>query len=249
MASDQPAADQNHDGAFAKTRWSMVLTAAQPGMGGVSDAMEQLCRIYWYPIYAYVRHRRGYQHHDAEDLTQGFFAHLLEHETLKRAAREKGRFRTFLLAVLSHFLANEKDARTALKRGGKREILSWDALAAENLYANEPAGQAMDDTFFDRRWAQALVTQVLGRLEKESAEEGKARLFAILEPCLTRVETVGLYAGCAREMGMTETAVRVAAHRLRRRFGELLRNEVGQTVSRPDEIDGELRLLLAVAAG
>ena len=139
-------------GAFAMTRWSMILAAARTNPGGASSSMEQLCRIYWYPIYAFIRHRRGYQHHDAEDLTQGFFAHLLEHETLKRAAGENGRFRTFLLAVLSKFLANEKDAREALKRGGRHKILSLDAVMAENLFACEPVEHPPDDRDFDRGW-------------------------------------------------------------------------------------------------
>lgn len=245
--AESAAAEASRGGGVAMTRWTMVLMAAQTDMGGAAAAMEQLCRIYWYPIYAFIRRRRGYRHHDAEDLTQGFFAHLLEHATLKRAARDKGRFRNFLLAVLSNFLANERDAATALKRGGGLEILSLDEQTAETLYAREPAGQAPDDRVYDQRWAQALVRQVLGRLGNECAEEGKAQLFAALEPCLTQPDTAGIYAGCARDLGMNEPAVRVAAHRLRRRFGELLRREIAQTVASPDEIDDELRHLLAAS--
>ena len=236
--------------AFAVTRWSLVFSAAQTDLAGAAEAMEQLCRIYREPIYTFIRYRRGYQHHDAEDLAQGFFAHLLQHDTLKRVARGEGqRFRTFLLAVLSKFLANERDAKNAAKRGGGRETLSFDALMAEDLGAHGPAEPPPGDQVFDRDWALALVSQALDRLRKECEEQGNSAIFEQLKPCLTQPDIEGLYADYALALGMKEPAARVAAHRLRRRFGDLLRQEVAQTVSRPEEIDDELRHLLAAAAG
>ena len=249
MAAEHPDASQDSSFSFTTTHWSVVLTARQ-GESAASEAaalaLEKLCRIYWYPIYGFIRWRRGCNHHEAEDLTQAFFAHLLERETLKKATPEKGKFRTFLLGVLTKFLANEADYRRTLKRGGQYQIISLDEAKAHELYEQESPDALAPEKLFDRRWAYALVDRVLERLKNEYTEQGKDSLFARLEPALTREDTKSLYAECAAELCMTEGAVKVALHRLRRRFGELLRSEVAQTVTSAEETDDELRHLLAV---
>jgi len=242
---DEPSGDKSRDAKFGNTRWTLIRSAAQTDDTRKAQlAMEQLFSIYWYPIYAFIRYRRGYGHHDAEDLTQDFFTHMLRHDTLQRAEEEKGRFRNFLLAVLCKVLANDKDKVDAGKRG-KKLLTSLDALIAESLFSLEPAVQAPDEKIFDRMWAQSLVRHVLARLKKSHEEVGKARLYTKLEPYLTQPDTEGFYANCSRELGMKESAVRVALHLLRRRFGALLRSEVAQTVSHPDEVADELRHLVA----
>lgn len=235
---------QGHAGAFQTTNWSEVLNAAQNDLAGAAAAMEQLCRRYWFPIYAFVR-RRGSDRQEAEDLTQGFFAHLLEMETLKKVDRQKGKFRTFLLSALTKFLSNEWDKRQTLKRGGRRQIISLDEVAAEQLYSLEPAESGSPEKLFDRRWASTLVDGVLGLLREEYRAAGKADLLARLEPSLTQEAAPGSYADWAAALGLSEGAMRVALHRLRRRFGELLRQEIAQTVASPGEVDEEIRHLFA----
>ena len=224
------------------------MSASKADLTGAVVAMDQLCRIYHGAIYSFIRYRRGYQHHDAEDLTQGFFGHLVKNETLRRVVPGEGqRFRTFLLAVLSNFLSNTRDGRNAIKRGGGSEPLSLDALMAQNSGAHGPSEPPPEDKVFDRDWALALVRHVIDRLRKESVELGNQALFEQLKPCLTEPEVPGFYGICALALNMKEPTVRVAAHRLRRRFGELLRQEVAQTVLRPEDIDDELRHLLAAS--
>jgi len=224
-----------------------VLGAGQRDLAGATAALERLCRTYWYPIYAFVR-RRGSDQHEAEDLTQAFFAFLLEKDTLKKVDRQKGKFRTFLLAALTNFLNNEWDKRQTLKRGGQRQIISLDEAAAEGLYLREPTDSLTPEKLFERRWASTVVEQVLARLKQEYVEGGKAGLFAKLEPALTGEVGTGVYAGWAAALGTSEGAVKVALHRMRRRFGELLRSEVAHTVSSPEEIDDEIRHLFAAIA-
>jgi RNA polymerase sigma-70 factor (ECF subfamily) len=240
--------DETKPGAFSATHWSIVLAASGNDLSRATAALERLCRTYWYPIYAFVR-RRGFGPHDAEDLTQGFFAFLLEKETLKKVDRAKGKFRTFLLAALTNFLANEHDKRQTLKRGGRREIVSLDETVAEGRYLREPVESLTPEKLFERRWANVLVEQVLARLKEEYAASGKADVFAKLEPALTRDTGAGAYAEWVKELGMSEGAVKVALHRLRRRFGEVLRSEIAHTVSSPEEIDDEIRHLFAAIAG
>lgn len=235
------AAEQR--GAFSTTHWSVVLEAGQDDLARLAAALEQLCRRYWYPLYAFVR-RRGADRPEAEDLTQAFFAHLLDKETLKKADRHKGKFRTFLLASLTNFLANEWDKRQTLKRGGGHQIMSLHEVA-EELYGREPAEPQTPGKLFDRRWALLLVETVLARLKEDYAAQNKAELFTKLEPGLTGELDAGWYAGRAAELGMSEGAVRVALHRLRRRFGELLRGEIGATVASAQEVDEEIRHLFA----
>lgn len=207
--------------------------------------MEQLCRVYWHPVYWFIRHHRAHNHHDAEDLTQTFFAHLLERDTLARADREKGRFRTFLLGSLTKVLANEWDKKQAVKRGGGIQHISIDEAAAEGFYGAEPVESETPDRVFDKLWAAALLRQTLERLRKEYIEGDKAALFAALEPALTG-EPPGCYPLIAAQLNMSEAAVRVAVHRLRARFREVLRSEVAQTVTSNEEIDAELHHLLSI---
>jgi RNA polymerase sigma-70 factor (ECF subfamily) len=245
MENSGPATDRI--GAFSATHWSVVLSAGQTDNARATAALERLCRTYWYPIYAFVR-RRGTDPHEAEDLTQAFFAFLLEKETLKNVERNKGKFRTFLLAALTNFLANEWDKRQTLKRGGQRQIISLDETVADELYRHETIESVTPETLFERRWAWALIEQVLARLKQEYVTGGKADLFAKLEPALTGETAAGVYAEWAAALGMSEGAVKVALHRLRRRFGELLRSEIAHTVCSPEEIDDEIRQLFAAIA-
>jgi RNA polymerase sigma-70 factor (ECF subfamily) len=242
--TDYPFFGQAKAASFSTTSWGVVLTAGQDDMAGAAAAMEQLCRRYWYPIYAFVR-RRGADREEAEDLTQGFFAHLLEMETLAKVDRRKGKFRTFLLAALTKYLSNEWDKRQTIKRGGRREIISLDEAVAEQAYGLEPVEPSSPEKLFDRRWATTLVDGVLALLREEYRAAGKGDLLAQLEPGLTQEAAPGCHADWAAALGLGEGAVRVALHRLRRRFGELLRQEIAQTVASPAEVDEEIRHLFA----
>ena len=217
---------------FGTTHWSVVLRAGAGDSQGRAAAFEQIYRTYWYPIYWFIRRHRGYDHHEAEDLTQAFFAHLLEEETLEKAAREHGKFRTFLLAVLVKLLANEWDRRRTWKRGGRCQTISIDEALAEGLYGCEPVETETPDRAFDRRWAAALLRRVFERLHNECIEGGKAALFDQLGSALLEASAKGRYADAAVRLGMSEGAVRVALHRLRSRFRELLRRR-SRTRSRP----------------
>jgi RNA polymerase sigma factor (sigma-70 family) len=243
-ATDHPCCGQGEGAAFTTTHWSVVITAGHDNLAGAAAALDQLCRKYWYPIYAFVR-RRGADRHDAEDLTQGFFAHLLEMDTLAKVDRRKGKFRTFLLAALTKYLSNESDRRQTVKRGGRRQIISFDEAEAEQLYSLEPIEPSSPEKLFDRHWASALLARVLALLRREYRAAGKADLLAQLEPSLTQEALPGRYADWAAALDLSEGAVRVALHRLRRRFGQLLREEIAQTVSSPAEVDEEIRHLFA----
>lgn len=221
----------------------MVLSAGQNHSPEAARALETLCQVYWYPLFAYVR-RTGRQVADAEDLTQAFFARLLEKDWLAEADRERGRFRSFLLGSLKHFLANEWDKAQARKRGGGCHLVSLDAQTADRRLQQEPADAATPETAFDRRWALTLLSTVLDRLGKDYAQGGKTRLFEQLKGTLEGDRSEISYARLAQELALSEGAVRVAAHRLRRRYRELLREEISQTVSSPDEVEDEWRHLL-----
>ena len=232
---------------FATTHWSVVLTAGRSDTTRARDALATLCKGYWYPLYAYVR-RRGYSSHDAEDLTQEFFARFLQHHWVGAADREKGRFRTFLLSAMTHFLADEWDKARAQKRGGGAPMLPLEFDTAETRYTREPSDNATPEQHFERRWAMILLQQVLNRLGKEYAEEGKAELFAALNPCLVGERTAQPYDELARTLSLSESAVKSAVHRLRQRYRELLRDEIAHTVAGLDEVEAELRHLIAVLA-
>lgn len=238
--SDAP----RHLAQFGPTRWTLVLAAARQSDSPVDRAaLAELCETYWYPLYAYIR-RCGYERHDAEDLTQGFFARLLEKNYLADALPERGRFRSFLLASLKHYLANEWDRSQALKRGGGLVILSLDVPAAESRHPWEPSDGVTPDQMYERQWVFALLDQVLSRLEREYGE--KPELFAALKGFLTSETASGALAEASDRLHLTEGAARVAVHRLRHRYRELLRAEIAQTVDDPSGIDAEIRRLFSV---
>jgi RNA polymerase sigma-70 factor (ECF subfamily) len=225
-------------GRFATTRWSLVLAAPQS-----QEALASLCAAYWYPLYAYVR-RRGHAPEEAQDLTQEFFTRLLEKDYLRVVDRAKGRFRSFLLTACQHFLSNERDRARAQKRGGDRLHVPL-IPDAEVRYAREPAHTLTPEKLFERRWALTLLDQVLIRLREEWQRAGKAPLFEALKTCLTGEKSAVPYAEVAAEQGMTEGAVKVAVHRLRRRYRELLRKAIERTVDEPSQVEEELRELFA----
>jgi RNA polymerase sigma-70 factor (ECF subfamily) len=244
----QPVADDSCDRArgpvFATTHWSVVLAAQDKGSGRSAAALEQLCRAYWFPLYSYAR-RAGQNPADAEDLTQGFFARLLEKDYLQSAASDRGRFRTFLLVAFKRFLANQWDREHALKRGGFAPVVSIDQESAESRYAVEPSHNLQPDLLFDRQWAVTLLERAVAQLHEEYVGSGRARLFEYLQSCLAREESALPYADIAERLHLTEPAVKMAVHRLRARYREILRAEIAHTVSAPEEIEEELRHLFS----
>ncbi len=235
------------DARFAQTRWTVVLAAQEKNPLQSQQALETLCRVYWFPLYAYVR-RQGHSPADAEDLTQGFFMRLLQKNYLKSVDREKGRFRTFLLVALKRFLANEWDRARAQKRGGNHTRVSWDTSAAEARYEPESHLSLPAEKIYDRRWALALLDQTMTRLRKEFEASGKAPEFEALKGFLTTERQAIDYGQIAKTTGLSEGAARVAIHRLRRRFRGIFREEIAHTVSTPEEIDEEVRYLMSVLA-
>lgn len=229
---------------FTTTCWSVVLSAQDRNSPEWEQALAALCETYWFPLYVYVR-RSGYSSHDAQDLTQEFFARFLEKDFLKDVDCRRGKFRSFLLAALKHHLSHERERAKAKKRGGGRAPFSLDFDSAESRYRLEPADPATPERLYERRWALTLLDRVIRRLEDENARAGKADSFAILKEFLTAGRESRPYRRVAESLGMTEGAVKVAVHRLRRRYRELLREEVAQTVADPAEIDEELRDLFA----
>lgn len=227
---------------FFTTRWSVVARAGS-GSREAREALESLCAGYWYPLYAYVR-SRGLDHHAAQDAVQGFFARLVEKQDLAAADRARGRFRSFLLASLSNFLANAWDRERAEKRGGALARLSIDEAQAQSRYAVDFAVSDAPEKLFERQWARELLARSLSALEKEWKRAGREALFARLKPFLTGEASGMEQAVIASELGFSENAVRIALHRLRKRFGELLRMEVADTVSDPEDVEGELQELL-----
>jgi RNA polymerase sigma factor (sigma-70 family) len=226
---------------FATTHWTVVLSAGGRSSPQARMALEELCRTYWYPLYAYVR-RQGHSKEDAEDLTQAFFARFLEKNYLEKLDSEKGRFRAFLLASLKHFLANERDRAGRQKRGGGAIPLSLDWQDADARFRIDPAD------LYDRAWAVTLLERVIAHLAEENAAAEKARLFERLRPFLMAGSSAVPYAQAAAQLGMTEGAVRVAVHRLRRRYRELLRLEIGQTLAPPERIEEEIQALFRAFA-
>ncbi|HZN66003.1 MAG TPA: sigma-70 family RNA polymerase sigma factor [Tepidisphaeraceae bacterium] len=234
---------------FATTRWTLVVAAGAARPDGTPEArkaLSELCALYWYPVYAYVR-RRGKNAEDSLDLTQGFFTRLIEKNDLAAADPARGRFRGWLLASVKNYLANEWDRVTARKRGGGRSILSIDADDAEDRYRREPAHHLTPERIFDRRWALTLLERALSALQSECERDGKAGLFAALKPTLTGDgrDPSNPYRDLAEVLGMTEGSVKVAAHRLRRRYRDLLRLHIAETVGRPEDVDDEIRDLFA----
>jgi RNA polymerase sigma-70 factor (ECF subfamily) len=233
---------------FVTTHWSVVLSARRKDSPQSAVALETLCRTYWYPLYAYVR-RQGHSPPDAQDLTQEFFARLLEKDYLKAAAQEKGRFRTFLIVALKRFLANEWDRARAQKRGGGQVVLSLDTELAEQRYRIEPVQDSTAEKVFERRWALTLLDRTMARLRQEFGGAGKSEEFDRLKACLTADRGEICYMEIATALGMSEGTARVALHRLRKRFREIFREEIAHTVSGPEEIEEEVRYLMGVLAG
>jgi RNA polymerase sigma-70 factor (ECF subfamily) len=230
---------------FETTNWRLVLAARSDAPAAARAALGQLCETYWYAVYAFIR-RQGHAAPDAEDLTQAYFTRFLEKDYLKAVRPEAGRFRAFVLASVRHFLSNERDRLLAAKRGGRRIILSLDVEDAEQRLRLEPADHVTPETLFERNWASAVLAQALDRLRAElEATEGPER-FRRLGPHLTGDAPAATYAELAREMGVSEAAIRVAVHRLRKRFGALLRDEIARTVEDPEDVEQEVRYLLSV---
>ena len=228
--------------AFDTTRWTVVLQAGEEDSRGC-EALAGLCRAYWLPLYIYVR-RRGYGVHDAEDLTQGFLADLLERGAIRRADPTRGRFRTFLLTALTNFIHNAHDHAMAARRGGAWERLSFDGREATEALARIEADELTPDRAFDRCWSLAVLDRALQRLRSEQERLGKGPWFERVRSCLQTGASAGDYAAIAAEFDLTKNAVAVALHRLNARYRELVRAEVAETVSGVDEIETELRELL-----
>ncbi len=228
---------------FATTHWTLVLAAGAQSSPAAAMALEELCRTYWYPLYVYVR-RQGHAKEDAEDLTQEFFTRFLEKNYLAGLDSNKGRFRAFLLAALKHFLANEWDRAHRQKRGGGVLPLSLDWQDADTRYQIDPADNLSPDKLFDRAWATTLLERVVGRLRDENQAEGRASQFEQLKFYLMVGNANIPYAEVAAALILNEGAVRVAVHRLRRRYRELLQLEIAQTLSDPAQADEEMRALL-----
>jgi RNA polymerase sigma factor (sigma-70 family) len=229
---------------FATTHWTVVLEAGRAGSTDALQALEELCGAYWYPLYAYVR-RQGHGPHDAQDLVQEFFARLLERNDLRLADRNRGRFRTFLLTSLQHFLISEWQKANRKKRGGGRPLLSLDAERTETRFQAEPADERSPDKAFERRWATVVLDRVLEQLQAELVAAGRGRVFEELKPWLTGEDPESSYAEIGRRLGLTEGNLKVMVHRLRHRYRELLRREISLTVEGPAAIDEEIRDLIA----
>lgn len=233
--------------AFVTTHWSVVLTAGRSDTTRAHGALSRLCETYWFPLYAYVR-RRGHSPEDAQDSTQDFFSRLLAGNWVGDADRTKGRFRTFLLTALNRFLANEWDRARAQKRGGGAVSVPLDTAVAESRYCADTWNAMTPDRLYDRQWAMTLLDRALTRLEAEHQRLGKAAEFAVLSPALTAERGAIPYAAMATRLRLREAAARMAVHRLRKRFREVFREEIAQTVAQPDEVEAEIRHLLAALA-
>jgi DNA-directed RNA polymerase specialized sigma24 family protein len=227
---------------FATTQWNIVLAARDGNESQARLALGSLCEAYWFPLYAYVR-QRGHPADEARDLTQAFFADLLSRDFLSGIDRSKGRFRSFLLASLEHFLSHERDKARALKNGGAVQIGSLDADLAETRYGHEPTDQLTPELVFERRWGLTVMERAMDRLHAESRDQSER--FEHFKACLTG-DNPERYREIARSLGMTENAVKTAVHRLRERYGRLLRDEVAETVATSAEVDEEVRYLLSV---
>jgi RNA polymerase sigma factor (sigma-70 family) len=235
---------QNAPVAFATTHWSTVLEA-QGESPAAQQALEKLCRIYWRPIFSFLQ-RQGIGLEDAEDLTQGFFASLLEHRNLSAVRKEKGRLRSYLLRAVKYFLNNERRRAMAIKRGKGQRFISLEEMRADERVHMEPADPVTAELFYERRWATTVIERVLNLLKEEHQTAGKARLYNSLEQLLPGEPDAPSQAEIAAQLGMTENAVRQAFHRFRERYQSLLREEIAHTVATPGDIEDELRHLIAV---
>ena len=229
---------------FPTTCWGQILTAGDPAGPQARAALEELCRDYWYPLYAFVR-RQGHDPETAQDLVQGVFASLLERDDLRGLGPERGRFRSFLMACCTHYVAKMHDRDRAIKRGGGRSVITIDALSAESHFGGEPAHELTAERLFDRRWALTLLDHVVAGLDAEMANSVRRPLYDRLRPSLLGQDEAPSYRTIARELGLTEGAVKMAAHRLRARYRERLREEIARTVADPADVDDEITSLMS----
>ncbi len=239
---------QSSSGVFPSTHWSAIVAAGQETGPATDSALAELCRTYWFPVYALAR-RKGYQPADAQDLTQAFFSHLIEARLVQKADSRKGRFRSFLLGCFTLFLASEIERSQALKRGGGRLMPSMDLRQAEGRLASGPSPAANPEQVFDRNWALVTIEAAMARLEAEMKETGRSDLFDALLPSLQGDDDQASYAEIALRLETTEGTIKVTAHRLRRRYRELVRAVVSQTINDPMEVDAELAHLVAALRG
>ena len=230
--------------AFVTTQWSVVLKAGRADTIHARDALAKLCQTYWYPLYVYVR-QRGHSTHDSQDLTQEFFAQLLERQSLISVNPRLGRFRSFILTAMNNFLVNEWNKALAIKRGGDCQTFSMDLAAAEERFDLEPADNSTPDKVFEKQWALTLLNEVLNRLEGEYRREGKSELFTALKQTLMGTRESQPYEELAVKLDMNEGAIKVAVHRLRKRYRELIRAEIADTLDRPQDIEEEMRHLFS----
>ena len=228
----------------ATTQWSQVLAARDGSATEARAALEMLCQTYWQPLYAYIRHQ-GSDPEEARDLTQAYFTELLDKDFLADVDPSKGRFRSFLLASLRHFLSHQRDRARALKRGGGTPTLSLDVAAGEESYTLQPSDEMTPEDVFEHRWALTVLDRAMGRLQLESTESGDLTQFDKLKPYLTSAEPQATYQESAGDLGMSVGAIKTAVHRLRKRYGMCLRAEIAQTVANPADTDEEVRHLLA----
>jgi RNA polymerase sigma factor (sigma-70 family) len=236
----RPGPTRSENPRFDSTRWSIVLAAGLKSSPNASAALEQLCTSYWYPLYAFVR-REGYQQAEAQDLTQGFFATLLQRDDLRHVHPDKGRFRSFLLAALKNYLINEWDKARAQKRGGGQTVLSLDFDLAESKFGTQPGDSTTPEVAFQRQWALTLLENVQQQLKRDMSANRRGDLYDALQPHLVGEPGAEKYNELAKRFGMTEAAVKMAMSRLRKRYRAMLREEIAQTVSSEEEIDAEIR--------
>ncbi|MDH3283171.1 MAG: sigma-70 family RNA polymerase sigma factor [Acidobacteriota bacterium] len=243
-----PEHSDSRRGGFATTHWSVVVAAGDRASPDAERALASLCEAYWYPLYAFAR-RRGADPEEARDLTQSFFATLLEKNYVADADRERGRFRTFLLTAFQHHAAKDRARERAAKRGGAERPLSLDYDVGEQRYLLEPVETATPERIYERRWALTILERVLSAVRRDYAETGRSALFDALSPVLVGASPAPSYRAIGEDLGLSEGAVKVAAHRLRRRYRARLRAEIEETVSTPSEVDDELRHLLQAVSG
>lgn len=237
----------NGNARFGETAWSIVLAAGNASEPRASEALAELCRIYWPPVYGYLR-RGGYSRDDAQDLTQNFFLHIMQEQTFRRASPSRGRFRSFLLGALTRCLADEQAHLRAIKRGGRAQFVSMDEVAAEEMHHQRITIDLTPAESLDARWASVLLERALGKVRTEFSAQGKTQTFDALSPFLTGDKPNISYQEVAEGMGIAIGAVKTHIHRLRRQFATAVRQEVMQTVSAPHEVDDELRQLRGVFA-
>jgi len=243
--SSSRAISSNSHARFATTHWSVVLAAGDKSHSQCTTALQTLCQTYWYPLYAYVRHL-GTRAQDAEDLTQAFFVFLLEKDRLGSLVKDKGKFRSFLLTALKHFRTDQWKRASATKRGGGRKIFSLDMADAEGRFLHEPVDTTTPERLYELNWAVALLNSVFEQLQHEHQAQGRGEQFESLKFCLTGQRSTLPYGQLAAQLAVSESSLKVSVHRLRKRYRELLQQEIAHTVADPRAVDEELRYLFQI---